>query len=384
MQEAIQYLLPAIPTVLYAGLGRHQVEQLTSLRRAAERAWSACGTNAHHHIDFTTLFQDVLVMFDSTPENFTVQRVQDELIGQMADLLEMEYDTLAFEITDSDRRWQLLSNEAPLAESGVSTLQGKPPLSAAKHESTSGPTQFSDAVSPTSNKKSAPSASPPTEPVGHPPQGRSATENGGHAAQLQQHVVSPASTTKRLQSIQRLVADHTGETLPDFERNVLQSIPIQADSLYPITDIWYIETALNEPARLRTHIAQFAAEIAHEVGAKDAIEPYENGIGFSCQYADDRVNTNTSASMALALLHALSTPYLPATHPISNTASMMPFGQLGYLLQGISDASNNANAAPQRLNDSALVKLFRLLRLARRLIDMENGRQDDHDSMSGS
>ncbi|WKV49533.1 ParB family protein [Dickeya fangzhongdai] len=384
MQEAIQYLLPAIPTVLYAGLGRHQVEQLTSLRRAAERIWSACSTSAHHHINFITLFQDVLVMFDSTPESFSVQRVQDELIGQMADLLEMEYDTLAFEITDSDRRWQLLSNEAPLAESGVSTLQGKPPLSAATHEATSGPTQFSDAVSPTNNKKSAPPALPPTEPVGHPQQGKSATENGGHAALLQQHVVSPANTTKRLQSIQRLVANHTGETLPDFERNVLQSIPIQADSLYPITDIWYIETALDEPARLRTHIAQFAAEIAHEVGAQDAIEPYENGIGFSCQYTDDRVNTNTSASMALALLHALSTPYLPATHPISDTTSMMSFGQLGYLLQGIPDASNDANAAPQRLNDSALVKLFRLLRLARRLIDMENGRQDDNDGMSGS
>ncbi|MBI0473628.1 ParB family protein, partial [Pectobacterium parmentieri] len=84
MQEAIQYLLPVIPTVLYAGLGRHQVEQLTSLRRAAERAWSARCTNTHRHIDFTTLFQDVLVMFDSTPGNFSVQRVQDELIGQMA------------------------------------------------------------------------------------------------------------------------------------------------------------------------------------------------------------------------------------------------------------------------------------------------------------
>ncbi len=37
MQEAIQYLLPAISTMLYAGLGRHQVEHLTSLRRATER-----------------------------------------------------------------------------------------------------------------------------------------------------------------------------------------------------------------------------------------------------------------------------------------------------------------------------------------------------------
>ncbi|MBI0473659.1 hypothetical protein F6Q00_24305, partial [Pectobacterium parmentieri] len=111
-----------------------------------------------------------------------------------------------------------------------------------------------------------------------------------------------------------------------------------------------------EPSRLRTHIAQFAAEIAHEVGAQDAIEPYENGIGFSCKCADDRVNTDTSASMVLALLHALSAPYLHATHPLSDTASSIRFGLLGHLLQGILDASNDANDAPQRLNDSALVK----------------------------
>ncbi|MFP9494536.1 ParB family protein [Pectobacterium brasiliense] len=384
MQEAIQYLLPAIPTVLYAGLGRHQVEQLTSLRRAAERAWSARSTNTHHHIDFTTVFQDVLVMFDSTPGNFSVQRVQDELIGQMADLLEMEYDTLAFEITDADRRWQLLGNETPAAEPGASTLQEKMPLPVTPPGVTSESTSPRNIEPSTTDKASAQPGSPPSEPVGRTSQDKSAAGNDEHAALLQQHVVSPAGTTERLQSIQRLVAGHTGEALPDFERNVLQSIPIQADSLYPITDIWHIEASLDEPSRLRTHIAQFAAEIAHEVGAQDAIEPYENGIGFSCKYADDRVNTDTSASMVLALLHALSAPYLPAINPLSDTAPSIRFGLLGHLLQGILDASNDANDAPQRLNDSALVKLFRLLRLTRRLIDIENGTQDGGNVIPGS
>ncbi|MEQ9852658.1 hypothetical protein ABRP57_09510, partial [Pectobacterium aroidearum] len=73
-----------------------------------------------------------------------------------------------------------------------------------------------------------------------------------------------------------------------------------------------------------------------------------------------------------------------ATHPLSDTASSIRFGLLGHLLQGILDASNDANDAPQRLNDSALVKLFRLLRLTRRLIDIENGTQDDGDVIPGS
>jgi len=40
MQEAIQYRLPAIPTVLYAGLGRHQVERLAVMRKMSEQVWA--------------------------------------------------------------------------------------------------------------------------------------------------------------------------------------------------------------------------------------------------------------------------------------------------------------------------------------------------------
>ncbi|MBI0570785.1 hypothetical protein F6Q02_24085, partial [Pectobacterium parmentieri] len=145
-------------------------------------------------------------------------------------LLEMEYDTLAFEITDADRRWQLLSNETPAAEPEASTLQEKMPLPVTPPGVTSESTPSRNNEPSTTSKASAQPASPPAEPAGQTPQDRSATGNDEQAALLQQHVVSPAGTTERLQSIQRLVADHTGETLPDFERNVLQSIPIQADS----------------------------------------------------------------------------------------------------------------------------------------------------------
>jgi hypothetical protein len=47
-------------------------------------------------MDFATLFQDVLAQFDTQPDNFSPQRVQDELVGQMAELLEADYDTLAW------------------------------------------------------------------------------------------------------------------------------------------------------------------------------------------------------------------------------------------------------------------------------------------------
>jgi hypothetical protein len=50
-------------------------------------------------MDFATLFQDVLAQFDTQPDDFSPQRVQDELVGQMAELLEADYDTLAWRST---------------------------------------------------------------------------------------------------------------------------------------------------------------------------------------------------------------------------------------------------------------------------------------------
>lgn len=356
MQEAIQYLLPAIPALLYAGLGRHQVEQLTSLRRAAERVWSARGSEANQRIDFPTLFQDVLTLFDSAAGGFSVQRVQDELIGQMADLLQVEYDTLVFEIMDSDRRWQVLSGEpAPPPESTAATLAPKPlPPPSAPRATPSSPSEV------------------PT-PAGQVLQEEPEEGDGRRAAMLQEHIVSPAGTTERLQSIQRLVADHTGEPLPDFEHNVLQSIPIQAGGLYPITDVWYIEPALDDPERLRAHIVQLAREIASEAGIQELIESCESGIGFLCQPGDASAAANQHARAILALLHVLSAPYLPVGLVATGIDVSILTEQLGPLLQGIPAATGSADGIPYRLSDTALVKLFRLLRLARRLRDIETG-----------
>lgn len=102
LQDAVHHLLPAIPTVLYAGLGKPQVERLASLRRAAGRVWARRAPGASPTVDFPMLFQDVLSSFDVDQEHFDIQRVRDELLRQMAPLLSADYDTLALEIIDSE------------------------------------------------------------------------------------------------------------------------------------------------------------------------------------------------------------------------------------------------------------------------------------------
>src|SRR5690606_10383194 len=87
MQDAVTYLLPAIPTVLYGGLGRPQIERLSTLRKSSETVWDTRSEGKSLDIDFPSLFHDVLATFDHTADGFSVGRVQDELIGQMAELL---------------------------------------------------------------------------------------------------------------------------------------------------------------------------------------------------------------------------------------------------------------------------------------------------------
>src|SRR3546814_21131202 len=83
------------------------------------------------------------------------------------------------------------------------------------------------------------------------------------------------STTERLQSIQRMVADQLGDALPpDFSANVLQSIPVQAGGLYPISDIWHIDPGLDTPDRLRIHIAQFAREKIGRASCRERVCQY--------------------------------------------------------------------------------------------------------------
>lgn len=371
MQDAVRYLLPAIPTVLYGGLGRPQIERLTVLRKASARIWEARGANKCLAVDFPELFHDVLALFDDDSASFSVKRVQDELIGQMADLLETDYDSLTLEIGETENRQRVLtSNPSPytvrpgdVPANPVTPPPCQPdprPSSTGVQTSTSKPERLQI------QKDLAPSQIPTrlleiTDAL--------QPSDSDHEERRRGHIVSPVPTTERLQSIQRLVADQLGDPLQDFEANVLRAIPVQAGGLYPISDVWYIEPGLDTPDRLRVHIAQFAREIAEEAGQAKYIEPVHDGIGFICTINVLSIDTDPMPLIAravLTLLHSLSAGYRPST--VHSNAHLTDF--LGPLLQGRKCGSA---AQDSRLSDNGLVKLFRLLRLARRLLELEVG-----------
>ena len=130
MADAVRYLLPAIPTVLYGGLGRHQVERLSVMRKACERTWEYYAKGRSLQLDFDNFFQEVLSQFDTQADEFAPQRVQDELIGQMSELLGVNYDVLALDLTESENRYRVLVSD-PTPPSAPPALpepsRGRPP-----------------------------------------------------------------------------------------------------------------------------------------------------------------------------------------------------------------------------------------------------------------
>ena len=381
MQEAIQYLLPAIPNILYGGLGRHQVEQLTSLRRSGARIWESRAAAADRNTDFEIVFHTVLAAFDLMPGEFSVERVQDELIGQMADYLDEKYDTLAFEFTIPERRAPMparpTSEEPPTPAQSTSEEQPVLMPQAARPPS---PQQVSDPASVSQAEPFDPAIEAEPDEVDDTdivddidvPGDEVEDADEVVAAQPEQRVATPAPASDRLQSIQQLITDHLNEEPAEPEDSPSRAIPVQAGGLYPITDVWSIDPSIDIPERLRIHIAQCAREIADEAGLADCIADVDYGIGFACMAptkGEDAPPLTPLSRGVLALLHTLCAPYNPS-NPAVRIDTIHLVRDLGPLLLGWPQLGT---ASALRLSDDGVVKLFRLLRLARRLLELENG-----------
>ncbi|MDE2263711.1 MAG: hypothetical protein KGL45_14400, partial [Gammaproteobacteria bacterium] len=394
MQDAVRYLLPAIPSILYAGLGKPQIERLATLRKGAERAWERHAREKAPKVDFPSLWQEVLASFEAAPSDFTAERAQDELVGQMAEFLGVDYDTLSLEIVDAEAGQRVRSRELVLSMASESTARENSAASESlsrTHPGQSIPTHLASGH----RARSGVPDTPARRPVGrdsapsHERMRRSPDAEAERNARIEAHIVSPLETTERLRAIERTIAEATGESPPDFESNVLRAIPVQAGSLYPISDVWYIEPDLDDPERLRTHIAQLAREIAQEAGLAACIDPVKEGVGFLCtrpQTGKDQP-PGIFRRAVLSLLGVLSAGYLPpppaGCGPRPTIDAVRLVDDLALLLLGPAPARLSGQtsapaagpvqgAAPVRLSDVGLVKLFRLIRLARRLLEWQS------------
>ncbi|MEI1290207.1 ParB family protein [Pseudomonas aeruginosa] len=372
MLDAVEILLPAIPVMLYSGLGKPQIEKLLSLRKSASSCWTRL--YAGEGIDFEMMFQDTLAIFDSSPDEFIFERFQDELIDQMKRPLGLRYDQILLEITNGQqeqRRGTLVDLPAPAAPPEIPPVGQEIPAASTTGQAQS---QSPAAGLQTSKTNSLPGnpSTPPTPPL--PVQQQQLTDEE-RAELLAGHIVSPVST--KIQQTRQRLAALEGEHLPVFEETALQAIPVQVGGLHPITDLWYIERSIDTPEILRQHIADLAEEIALHVGAPGEIVRIQGGVGYTYREPNEDNEITDSALHLMTLLQALSGQVQVVLNSHDQQTCRDALGEfqfsagLAQLLLGQPTTGDQPSSQAGRLNDEALVKLFRIIRLARRLVDLE-------------
>ena len=376
MQDTIRYLLPAVPGLLYTGLGVDRITKVLALRKTTLQCWENNYREEGQPLDFDLIFQDVLAQFEGEANEFLLQRFQDELIHQIKVPLGLGYEAILLEVTQNQDQ---LRRSTPILDMPQQVLGAPDNTGAFQPPSLEGhnaPPPGQPALPATAKEHTPeqPSQSVPTETP--PPLLLNAEEI---QARLQGHVVSPVNTSPRVLHVKQQLAAMEGEQLPDFEANALVSIPVQAGGLHPISDLWYIERDIDTPAELRLHIVQLTREVAASVNAPGEIVDVEGGIGFSYRHPQSEIEVSATTQHTLTLLQSLSGSMAIALKMLQGQADLpkdaladFEFAAgLGQLLLGQPTTKDKHPNDSGRLCDAALVKLFRIIRLARRLIDLE-------------
>ncbi|QYY80539.1 ParB family protein [Pseudomonas germanica] len=328
MLDTLEYLLPAIPQTLYAGLGKPKIERLIALRSQAEQTWNRYSTDA---IAFPEFWLDTLGQFDAAPDSLDLEQVQDELLERMSRLLGQSYRMLALELSDTQR----------LIRTPVTPSEHSNPPSTA--ETTAG------ALSPKSTET------------------RTQTETAQEKLLTlpETNVASAVNPTSRVQQIREQI---DRDTAPE---------PAPTVEICTIDDIWFIAPTLDTPEQLRFSIAGLAREMAAYAGHPESIIDQKCGLGFALNMEQ----LNLSAPRATGV-HLMLLALLGAQDEVNwEDRKQLPSALFGQLLLGVYQLPLTDRPAVdvglERLPDALLIKLYRLIRLARRLVDLTLTPEDD-------
>ena len=336
MLDTLEHLLPAIPQTLYAGLGKPQIERLIGLRSRAERTWNRYPTAP---VAFAYFWLDTLSYFDAATESFDLERLQDELVERMSHLLGQSYRMLALELSDTQR---VISTPGTV----VTTPSENNHLPSVDVAAAGAPSSEPHSKS----TDASPQIEPTREELLTPPG---------------TNVVSAVSPPSRVQQIREQI---DRETAADAATSV---------DTYAIDDIWTIAPTLDSPEQLRTAIATLAREMASYTGDPESIVDQQIGLGFALNI--ERVDL---AAPRATGIHLLLMALLRAQDDVNwEDRKQLPSALFGQLLLGIYQLPLPDRPAMdvglERLPDRLLIKLYRLIRLARRLIDLTLTPEDD-------
>lgn len=127
MEYTLENLYPYMPRLFNSGIGRPQVAQLITLRGAAQKAWSAFSTESSVSNSFDEVFGEVCRSLDD-PDHYTLETFKDELIAALLQAMpspEITYDRWLIELDPKEQnRRKLFGEPAPLPQHIINADRG--------------------------------------------------------------------------------------------------------------------------------------------------------------------------------------------------------------------------------------------------------------------
>lgn len=319
MFDALEFLLPSIPQVLYAGLGKPNVERVITLRRRAESTWNQYFGEPQQ---FALLWMEVLSAFDDEKPELNASDLQDELIAKMAVCLNQSPRVLALDLHHDSRA---LPNPAtPM-----------PRLS--QQDANLNPAPSADDVIESAQISKLPHVDP----------GVASVEGTPNPEPRLPHILQALGGESS-------AAGHS--ELGDSNRvtpNTLNNRPRAVDDI----------------SSLREHCAKLAQDLAIYADADDLVLRQSEGLGFNLSLDQGTPLTprHTGIQLLLSALLRLQDDVAWAQR------QQLPAALFGQLLIGAYDLPFAERPALtiglERLPDEQLEQLFALIRHARQLID---------------
>jgi len=338
MVATIEYLWPWMPNLLNAGMGRPQIAQLITLRTAAEKAWQTFSQNFElpPEQEFNDVFGGVCRAFDD-PDHYSLDIFKEELIAALLKAMpdpQLTYDSWLIELDPQElNRRKLFGAPEPLPQhildADKTHDEPSPP------PATEPPSVAID--SGLKEKKPAATEADSSDHVDQQPDEEQLDLYDGNI---------PRDSTPDLPDILPGAGPEPADDDEPLREQPANSITFAANGLEPVTDIWHIPALQDDVEHLQDIAFRLAFELAEVMGIEDIIQEDKSllGAGYS-------LPSNANGELLAALCGGESYTSLSTL--------------TGFLLGASSPFDEPL------LNDMYAVKFLRLIRVVRRLRELQ-------------
>ncbi|HHF4335598.1 ParB family protein [Haemophilus influenzae] len=362
MERCVAYLYPYIPDVLFNGLGNSPIDKLLAIRNNALEVWQQYQFETD--ITFEAIWENSLSRCNED-NPFNVKTFQDALINEMTDALEgkVSYEMLYMEVDLDGRRFQKLAKkqreideQTKHSQEDVEKFQQQQlDKTQAETKETSNSTSSTTVISPQVEESTTPSGDEHSQTPENPEKNDRTLQTESVPHLLNTEPTQANSDVEPVNNLAQQFAQNYGIT-PGMsiqaqreQQAVANGLEFACVGRQPVADIWQIYPSRQHKAEAYS----LALDIAEQFGLEELVEHIVKepvDYSFQMKTPDKELEDETRRSI-YELLSMLQ------THDL--TYSDACFLDTALLL-------GSAEREP-KIDDTTLVKIFRLIRLVRHL-----------------